>query len=62
VTLAALVEIATIVLTLSLAIHSFGMVGAMAAALALVAGRAFAIVFLLYPNVALYRSITERRG
>jgi hypothetical protein len=62
VTLAALVEIVTIVLTLNLAIHSFGMVGAMAAALALVAGRTFAIVFLLYPNVALYRSITERRG
>ena len=60
VTLAALVEIVTIVLMLNLAIHSWNMVGAMAAALALVAGRAFSILFLLYPNVALFRSMGKR--
>jgi O-antigen/teichoic acid export membrane protein len=60
VTLAALVEIVTIVLVLNFAIHSLNMVGAMAAALALVAGRAFAILFLLYPNVILFRTVTKR--
>jgi hypothetical protein len=60
VTLAALVEMVTIVLMLNLAIHSWNMVGAMAAALALVAGRAFSILFLLYPNVALFRSMGKR--
>jgi hypothetical protein len=60
VTLAALVEIVTIVFMLNLAIHSWNMVGAMAAALALVAGRAFSILFLLYPNVALFRSMGNR--
>ncbi|MGE5841169.1 MAG: hypothetical protein ACM335_02750, partial [Deltaproteobacteria bacterium] len=59
VTLAALVEIVTIVVILNLAIHSFSMVGAMAAAFALVAGRAFAIMFLLRPNVRLYRTATK---
>ncbi len=62
VTLAALVEIVTIVFMLNLAIHSWNMVGAMAAALALVAGRVFAVAFLLYPNVALYRSIAKREA
>jgi O-antigen/teichoic acid export membrane protein len=60
VTLAALIEIVTLALALNLAIHSFNMIGAMAAALALVAGRAFAVLFLLYPNVALFRTVTKR--
>jgi hypothetical protein len=37
------------------------MVGAMAAALALVTGRAFAILFLLYPNYVLFRMIRRRK-
>ena len=61
VTLGALIEIITIVVTLNLAIHTFNMVGAMAAALALVTGRAFAILFLLYPNYVLFRMITRRK-
>ena len=61
VTLGALIEIITIVLILNLAIHSFNMVGAMAAALALVTGRAFAILFLLYPNVVLFRAIEKKK-
>lgn len=61
VTLGALIEIIAIVLTLNLAIHSFDMVGALAAALALVTGRGCSILFLLYPNYVLYRSIRERR-
>ena len=60
VTVAALVEIAIIILTLNLTIHSFNMVGAMAAALALVAGRAFAVLFLLYPNLVLFHTIVKR--
>jgi hypothetical protein len=60
VTLAALVEIITIVFILNLAIHSFDMVGAMAAALALVAGRAFAVLFLLYPNYVLFCTLRKR--
>ncbi|MGE5839898.1 MAG: hypothetical protein ACM34H_08175, partial [Deltaproteobacteria bacterium] len=59
VTLAALVEIVTIVVLLNLAIHSFSMVGAMAAAFALVAGRAFAVLFLLHPNLVLFRTVTK---
>jgi hypothetical protein len=61
VTLAALVEIITIVLILNLAIHSFNMVGAMAAALALVTGRTFAVLFLLYPSYVLFCTITKRK-
>jgi O-antigen/teichoic acid export membrane protein len=61
VTLAALIEIIAIVVTLNLSIHTFNMVGAMAAALALVTGRAFAILFLLYPNYVLFRMITRRK-
>jgi hypothetical protein len=61
VTLAALIEIIAIVVTLNLAIHSFDMVGAMAAAGALVVGRIFAILFLLYPNYVLFRMITGRK-
>ena len=60
VTLGALVEIIAIVVILNLAIHSFNMVGALAAALALVTGRASAILFLLYPNYLLFRKIKER--
>jgi hypothetical protein len=37
------------------------MVGAMAAALALVTGRTFSILFLLYPNYVLFRTITKRK-
>jgi O-antigen/teichoic acid export membrane protein len=62
VTLGALVEIITIVFILNLAVHSFNLVGAMAAALALVTGRAFAILFLLYPNYVLFRTVTKRKG
>jgi progressive ankylosis protein len=61
VTLGALIEIIAIVVTLNLAIHSFNMVGAMAAALALVIGRTFSILFLLYPNYVLFRTITKRK-
>ncbi len=61
VTLGALIEIIAIIVTLNLAIHSFNMVGAMAAALALVTGRAFAILFLLYPNYVLFRTIKRRK-
>jgi len=61
VTLAALIEIIAIVVTLNLAIHTLNMVGAMAAALALVTGRAFAILFLLYPNYVLFRMIRRRK-
>ena len=61
VTLGALVEIITIVLILNLAIHSFNMVGAMAAAVALVTGRTAANLFLLYPNYLLFRSIKKRK-
>jgi O-antigen/teichoic acid export membrane protein len=61
VTLGALIEIIAIIVTLNLAIHSFNMVGAMAAALALVTGRAFAVLFLLYPNYALFRTVTSRK-
>jgi len=61
VTLGALVEIVAIVLILNLAIHSFNMVGALAAALALVTGRAFSILFLLYPNYVLFRRISQRK-
>jgi hypothetical protein len=61
VTLGALVEIITIVLILNLAIHSFNMVGAMAAAVALVTGRTAANLFLLYPNCLLFRSIKKRK-
>ncbi len=60
VTLGALIEIIAIIVTLNLAIHSFNMVGAMAAALALVTGRALAILFLLYPNYVLFRTIKRR--
>jgi hypothetical protein len=61
VTLGALVEIITIVLILNVAIHSFNMVGAMAAAVALVTGRTAANLFLLYPNYLLYRTIQKRK-
>ncbi len=61
VTLGALIEIIAIIVTLNLAIHSFNMVGAMAAALALVTGRALAILFLLYPNYVLFRTIKRRK-
>jgi O-antigen/teichoic acid export membrane protein len=61
VTLSALIEIIAIVVTLNLAIHTLNMVGAMAAALALVTGRAFAILFLLYPNYVLFRMIRRRK-
>lgn len=61
VTLGALIEIIAIIVTLNLAIHSFNMVGAMAAALALVTGRTFAILFLLYPNYVLFRTIKRRK-
>jgi O-antigen/teichoic acid export membrane protein len=60
VTLGALIEIVAIVLVLNLAIHSFDLVGALAAALALVTGRAFAVLFLLYPNYLLFRTIRKR--
>jgi progressive ankylosis protein len=61
VTLGALIEIIAIVLTLNLAIHSFNMVGAIAAALALVTGRACSILFLLYPNYVLFRTVRRRK-
>jgi O-antigen/teichoic acid export membrane protein len=61
VTLGALIEIIAIVLTLNLAIHSFNLVGALAAALALVAGRTFSILFLLYPNYVLFRTISKKK-
>jgi len=60
VTLGALIEIVAIVFTLNLAIHSFSMVGALAAAMALVAGRACSILFLLYPNYVLFRTIRKK--
>lgn len=60
VTLGALIEIIAIVVTLNLAIHSFNMVGALAAALALVSGRVASILFLLYPSYVLFRRITRR--
>jgi len=62
VTLAALIEIIAIVVTLNLAIHSFNMVGAMAAALALVTGRALAVLFLLYPSYVLFRTTRKRKA
>jgi hypothetical protein len=61
VTFGALVEIVAIVLILNVAIHSFNMVGAMAAAVALVTGRTAANLFLLYPNCLLFRSIKKRK-
>jgi hypothetical protein len=61
VTLGALVEIVAIVLVLNVAIHSFNMVGAMAAGVALVTGRTAANFFLLYPNYLLYRTIQKRK-
>jgi O-antigen/teichoic acid export membrane protein len=61
VTLAALIEIVAIVLILNLAVQSFNMVGAVAAALALVTGRALAVLFLLYPNYVLFRTIKKRK-
>jgi hypothetical protein len=60
VTIAALIEIVIIVLTLNLAIHSFDTVGAIAAALALVAGRASSILFLVYPSYVLFQRIRKR--
>ena len=60
VTIAALTEMVIIILTLNLAIHSFNMVGAMAAALALVTGRVASILFLVYPSYVLFRRITKR--
>jgi ABC-type multidrug transport system fused ATPase/permease subunit len=60
VTIAALIEIVVLVFTLNLAIHSFNMVGAMAAALALVSGRVASILFLVYPSYVLFRRITKR--
>ena len=60
VTLAALIEIVIIVLTLNLAIHSFNAVGAIAAALALVAGRASSMLFLAYPSYVLFQRIRKR--
>ena len=60
VTIAALTEMVIIILTLNLAIHFFNMVGAMAAALALVTGRVASILFLVYPSYVLFRRITKR--
>jgi O-antigen/teichoic acid export membrane protein len=60
VTLSALIEIIAIVFTLNLAIHSFNMVGALAAAMALVAGRACSILFLLYPNYVVFSTIRKK--
>jgi O-antigen/teichoic acid export membrane protein len=59
VTMAALIEMVIIILTLNLAIHTFNLVGVMAAALALVAGRAASMLFLVYPNYVLFRRITK---